>query len=180
LNKKIIITSIGSSKKILIQSKNKKFINLYNIFFIGNKTTTATYIFSHLNYENNFCIYFSPYSRLKEKKIKKKYLLFFFSFFFFFYYKFSFKGKGFKIKKTKKKIFKFYFGHSHFLYFFNFAFIAKKLSKYKHIFFFNKKKKLKKIINFWTIIKPISWYTKRGLRLSKQKIQKRAGKKSTY
>ena len=54
------------------------------------------------------------------------------------------------------------------------------MSKYKHIFFFNKKKKLKKIINFWRSIKPLSWYTKRGLRLSTQKIQKRAGKKSTY
>jgi hypothetical protein len=148
LNKKVIVTSIGFSKKLLIEKKNKKFISLYNIFFIGNKTTITNYVFSHLNFENSFCVYFSPYTRLKERKIKKKILLFFFSFFFFFFFKFSFKGKGFKIKKTKKKIFKFYFGHSHFLVFFNFAFISKKLNKYKHIFFFNKKKKLKKIINF--------------------------------
>jgi ribosomal protein L6P/L9E len=100
-----------------------------------------------------------------------------------FFNKIKFKGKGFRVRfKKNSKILKFTFGHSHI----NYIFVnqkttkIKRLGKYKYIF---KNKNdiemnsfLKKLCN----IKPINMYTKRGIRLSRQIIYKRKGKKSTY
>jgi hypothetical protein len=105
---------------------------------------------------------------------------FFIATFFFFFKKITFKGKGFKLKKTKKKMFKFFFGSSHFISYYNKSFISKKFGKQKHIFLSTKLKKLKKGLLVFLTIKPISWYTKRGLRFTKQIVQRRAGKKSTH
>jgi len=100
-----------------------------------------------------------------------------------FFNKIKFKGKGFRVRfKKNSKILKFTFGHSHINYILvnGLTTNIKKLGKYKYIF---KNKNnlemnsfLKKICN----IKPINMYTKRGIRISKQIIYKRKGKKSTY
>lgn len=100
---------------------------------------------------------------------------------FYFFIKIKFKGKGFKIKFNKKlKIIKFYFGRSHITVFKLKKIKLKKVTKYKFIL---------KSLNLWklktnsikiTKIKPINVYTLRGIRLSKQSISKRKGKKSSY
>lgn len=99
----------------------------------------------------------------------------------YFFFKIKFKGKGYRIRFYKKnKIVKFYFGKSHITFFFFKKLILKKISKYKFIIkgpnYFNIKNTAVKISK----IKPINVYTLRGLRLSRQKIFKRKGKKGSY
>lgn len=164
-------------KNTYIFLKNKKYysLNFYSNFFNGNTVYLKNH---HLDILNNFS--------LKKKTLKFKNLAnllskyFFFGFFLFFENKIKFKGKGFKLKKTVEKKYKFFFGHSHFIIFFNNNLIMKKYNKQKHLIICTKKKKLKKILIFFLKIKPISWYTKRGLKVNKQLVQKRDGKKSTY
>ena len=174
-------TFIGSFLSIYLENKNKYIYNLYQNFFNGDILKSyknkKKWIDVYNNIITNIYIY-NIYNFLKKKN--KVILNFFLSNFFFFFKKIKFKGKGFKIKKTKTKKFKFFFGHSHFLYYFNNVLIARRKSKTKHVFLYNNIKKLKVCSFFFTKIKPISWYTKRGLRLSRQHIQKRSGKKSLY
>lgn len=99
----------------------------------------------------------------------------------FYYNKIKFKGKGFRIKFFKKiKLIKLFFGKSHKTFFFLKNIKKKRINKYKFILYGLNKNKIinisKKIIN----IKKINFYTLRGLRLSKQTIYKRKGKKGTY
>jgi len=97
------------------------------------------------------------------------------------YTKITFKGKGFKIKKRRRtKTIKFFFYHSHLN-----AVIFKK-SKLKQ------KKKNKIIVKFWnymnykkteatvTAVRGLNIFTKRGLRISRQLVFKKTGKKSNY
>lgn len=99
----------------------------------------------------------------------------------YFFFKIKFKGKGYRIRFYKKnKIVKFYFGKSHITFFFFKKLILKKISKYKFIIKnpnpFNLKNTAVKI----TKIKPINVYTLRGLRIARQTIYKRKGKKGSY
>ena len=99
----------------------------------------------------------------------------------YFFFKIKFKGKGYRIRFYKKnKIVKFYFGKSHITFFFFKKLILKKISKYKFIIkspnFFNLKNKALKIVK----IKKINVYTLRGLRIARQNIFKRKGKKGSY
>lgn len=56
----------------------------------------------------------------------------------------------------------------------------KKINKYKFILKSLNIKKLNKNSNYAVNIKPLNLYTLRGLRLSKQIVFKRKGKKGTY
>ena len=99
----------------------------------------------------------------------------------FFFLKIKFKGKGFRIRFLKKtKLVKFFFGRSHKTFIVFKYVVLKKINKYKFILKGLKKDKLiqnsLKVVN----IKPINYYTLRGLRKSKQIIFKRKGKKGTY
>lgn len=116
-------------------------------------------------------------------KISKKLSKFHFYIESLFFNKIKFKGKGFRVRFKKNiKILKFTFGHSHINYIFvNKKTIAiKRLNKYKYTLKCRSLTRinlfLKKICN----IKKINMYTKRGIRLGRQKIFKRRGKKSTY
>jgi len=100
-----------------------------------------------------------------------------------FFDKIKFKGKGFRVRfKKNSKILKFTFGHSHI----NYLFIndvktkVKRLGKYKYIFKSKNKIKMNLFLKKVKNIKPINMYTKRGIRISRQIIYKRKGKKSTY
>lgn len=172
-----IINNFIGFKNTYILAHNKKYysLNCYTNFFNGNKIYLKNH---HLDIFNNFSL------KKKLLKTKSNFIFlsknFFLGFFLFFENKIKFKGKGFKLKKTIKKQYKFFFGHSHFIIFFNNNLIMKKYNKQKHLIISTKKKKLKKLLNFFLKIKPISWYTKRGLKLNKQIVQKRDGKKSTY
>lgn len=112
---------------------------------------------------------------------KKKYELFFFSFNHFFFRKFKFIGKGYKIKKVKpKKSFQLYFGYSHKVFLIAGGCQLRKLTKYKLFLITNNNRKINKISLIIKNIKKLNFFTKRGLRATKQKIFKRPGKKSTY
>lgn len=122
---------------------------------------------SYINYNNNF----------NFKQINK----FLKTFEFYFFIKIKFKGKGFKIKFNKKlKLIKFYFGKSHITIFKLKKIKLKKITKYKFILKNLNFMKLKTNAMKITKIKPVNVYTLRGIRLSKQIIRKRKGKKSSY
>lgn len=116
-----------------------------------------------------------------ENKISKKFFNFFKSWDLFFFKKIKFKGKGFRMRFFKKnKFVKFFFGKSHKTFIFFKKIIMKKINKYKFILKSINKNKLNINSKYVTNIKPINLYTLRGLRLSKQIIFKRKGKKGTY
>lgn len=175
--KKISLGSFGSENSYLIK-KNKYIVaaNLFENFFSGN--ISGEKIKTQVDPYNFYVSRHTLLSKKINKKTNKKINNFFFSFFLFFFKKITFKGKGFKLKKTTEKKFKFFFGHSHPVYFFNFNINGRRITKYKHVFFCSKYKKLKKILISWARIKPVSWYTKRGLKFSTQILQSREGKKA--
>lgn len=99
----------------------------------------------------------------------------------YFFFKIKFKGKGYRIRFYKKnKIVKFYFGKSHITFFFFKKLILKKISKYKFILKSPNQFNLKNTALKISRIKPINVYTLRGLRIARQKIFKRKGKKGSY
>lgn len=133
---------------------------------------------------NTNCISFKKYNFEKKfnflfKKIQK--IIFLFENIFF--NKIKFKGKGFRVRfKKKNKILKFTFGHSHINYIFiNFKKVKiKKLGKYKYIIKSKNKFILNKLSKDICKIRSINLFTKRGIRLGRQVVFKRKGKKSTY
>lgn len=99
----------------------------------------------------------------------------------FWYTKISFKGKGFKIKKRRRtKSIKFFFYHSHVntIIFKEAKLKQKKKNKFliKTWNFWNLKKTMEKVIN----IRGLNVFTKRGLRVNRQVVYKKTGKKSNY
>lgn len=175
--KKIALGSFGCETSYVVKHRGRYVAgSLYERDFSGNTTTLAT-----RSQIDPFNFYVNRHTLLLEennKKINKKLNNYVFGRFFLFFKKVTFKGKGFKLKKTKEKKFKFFFGHSHPVYFFNFNLVGKRITKHKHVFFCSKYKKLKAILGPWATIKPISWYTKRGLKFSTQVVQQREGKKA--
>lgn len=179
---KILSINIPISFNIIIleNKKNKNdltiilYNKLYSITLISNKKKTkidlesySIKINNNINYNNN----------LNFKQINK----FLKTFEFYFFIKIKFKGKGFKIKFNKKlKIIKFYFGRSHITFFKLKKIKLKKITKYKFILKNLNFMKLKTNATKITKIKPINVYTLRGIRLAKQTIKKRKGKKSSY
>lgn len=99
----------------------------------------------------------------------------------YFFLKIKFKGKGYKIGFYKKKII-FYFGRSHKSIFIYKNIIIKKSikNKYKFILIKNNWNKLKLISNKTINIKKINFFTGRGLRISRQIIVKRKGRKGSF
>lgn len=166
---------------IMLENKKNKndltiilYNKLYSITFVNDKKKIKIDLESYsikidpkINWNNN----------LNFKQINK----FLKTFEFYFFIKIKFKGKGFKIKFNKKlKLIKFYFGKSHITFFKLKRIKLKKITKYKFILknlnFVKLKTNAMKITN----IKPINVYTLRGIRLAKQIIRKRKGKKSSY
>lgn len=99
----------------------------------------------------------------------------------FYYKKMRFTGKGYKIRKSRlKRSFKLYFGRSHRTYVFSGGLNFKRLSKYRLLLLTNNKKRLNRITSLVLLVRPVSKYTKRGLRCTRHFILKRPGKKSTY
>jgi hypothetical protein len=97
-----------------------------------------------------------------------------------------FSGKGYKIKKYNKDLVKtvtkyimFYFNRSHLnvIYFFNT--IVKKLRKSKIIIHNSNYEHLQLISNLILNVRRLNVFTLKGLRLSRQIIYKKVGKKSS-
>lgn len=104
-----------------------------------------------------------------------------FSFASYFFQKIKFKGKGFRLKiKKNKKICKFLFGHSHTMLVYIRNLKITKCSKYKFILKSVNNMFLKISVRKVLDIKPVNWYTNRGIRAGRQIILKRKGKKGSY
>ena len=99
---------------------------------------------------------------------------------FFFFKKFKFKSKGLKIKRKKKKNLKFLFwlSHIHLAHIHNCK--LKRIGKQKYIFMSSNWIFLKKICKKMQEIRPNDLFTKKGIRLGRQIILKKRGKKVTY
>ena len=151
------------------------------------------------NAEFNFKIIVKKHNNIKINKyinsieyknfyLKKNYFLLKNNFFNFlskinnyYFYKIKFKGKGYKLGfYKKKKTINFFFGKSHKSVFVYKNIYIKKINKYKFILLNNNISTLKKISVNVINIKKINFYTGRGLRLSKQIILKRKGKKGSF
>jgi ribosomal protein L6P/L9E len=93
-----------------------------------------------------------------------------------------FKGKIYKVKRTKKKKLKLSFGRSHKTIVVLKNLFLKKRRKQKHKFLLISSSKYD-IVQPAALIKSvrsINMFTQRGLRLSRQIIYKKVGKKSSY
>lgn len=154
-------------------------IILYNKQICLNFSYNKEYM--NINLES-YCLRFKNLSKKLELNLffknGNKYLK---TFEIYFFIKIKFKGKGFKIKFNKKlKLIKFFFGRSH-KTFFKFKKIKfKKITKYKFLLKSLNLSRLNKKASNITYIKPVNLYTLRGIRVSRQFISKRKGKKSSY
>ena len=97
----------------------------------------------------------------------------------YFFQKIKFKGKGYRIRK-KGKMIKFFFYFSHLNVIKIFGCKLKKIGKYKFILLATDYEFLKKTALKVANIRNTNLFTKRGLRLAKQTIHKRQGKKNAY
>lgn len=179
---KNIILNIPYTIKIFIWKKYSN--NFINILLIGkNNKFTLTFFKKSIFIDkwSNSIVLQNNKTKLKTTKINNTIFNFLNSWNKYFYNKIKFKGKGFRIKFFKKiKLIKFYFGKSHKTFFILKKIKRKKINKYKFILLGLNNNKLKKISKKISNIKNINLYTLRGLRISRQIIYKRKGKKGTY
>jgi len=166
----IIIENKKNSNDLTIILYNK----IYTINIINLKKKIKIDLESYcikikLNYNNNNNINFKQINTFLK------------TFEFYFFIKIKFKGKGFKIKFNKKlKLIKFYFGRSHITFLKLKKIKLKKITKYKFLLKSLNYNKLRTKSSLITTIKPVNVYTLRGIRISRQLISKRKGKKSSY
>lgn len=167
--------------KNLYRDKNIVFIKLYNdskkfSFFLELKANFILY-----DKESNSITVEKQTLNKDYIKFEKNLMNFFKSWEFYFFSKIKFKGKGFRIRYLKKlKLVKFFFGRSHktFILFKNVY--LKRINKYKFIVKNIEKTVVIRNRRMAVNIKPLNFYTLRGLRASKQIVFKRKGKKGTY
>jgi ribosomal protein L6P/L9E len=171
LNIKILNNNNKLNKIIYIYN------NIYYIYFkINSKKNTIYYNFE-IN-SINISLFIINKNIIKNTNYLSTFLK---SLNIYFFFKIKFKGKGYRIRFYKKnKIVKFYFGKSHPAIFFFKNIILKKVSKYKFVIKGKNLNSLKTTSLEISKIKPSNIYTLRGLRLSRQKIYKRKGKKGSY
>lgn len=169
----------------LIFLRNKK--NNITTIILYNKDFTITFVCEN----KDFILDLESYCLKFKKELKdtyhpcnyyfneiNKYLK---TFEIYFFIKIKFKGKGFKIKFNKKlKLIKFYFGRSHITFYKLKRIKLKKITKYKFLIKSLNLSQLNKKASGITYIKPVNLYTLRGIRVSRQIIRKRKGKKSSY
>lgn len=97
----------------------------------------------------------------------------------YFFQKIKFKGKGYRIRKTQKLI-KFFFWFSHINLVRVIGCRLHKIGKYKFVLLSSNYAVLTKAAINISRIRNINLFTKRGLRLARQVVFKRKGKKSAY
>ena len=170
-NLNFIFLKKNNYKYIIIHNKltsvyiKYKFDSYVNIYYLKNlKCILIELNFFNTNKSGNLALFLN-------KQIK--------SINFYFIKKIIFFGKGFKIKKNKKEILSLFFNKSHLNFFFWNNLILKKLKKTKLIFCSSDFVKLNQISNKIINIRKLNIFTKKGLRLSRQLIFKKVGKKTT-
>lgn len=165
---------------VIENKKNENFTTIilynkiYKFTFIGNKK--AINIDMEL-----YCIRIKYNIFIENIFSYKQINKFLRTFEFYFFIKIKFKGKGFKIKFNKKiKLIKFWFGRSHITFYKLRKIKLKKITKYKFLLRNFNLPELNRIASRITYVKPVNVYTLRGIRVSRQYISKRKGKKSSY
>mgnify|MGYP003681956341 CR=1 FL=1 len=150
-------------KNIKFLILNNKYLYLYNLnnFILINLTKTN---FFFNNFLNILHIKLYNYNSIKNKNFINNFLFLWDNYFF---SKLYFLGKGFKIKKIENNIF-FNFNYSHIKLIINQSSIIKKIQKNKIAIFTKNYTNLKKLETYINRIKSLNFYTKRGIRKSKQ------------
>ena len=162
---------------MLISEFNNKLKN--SIYFVK---TLATHKIKNINISNSCTSLKINYSNIKYKtKLAKdsiyKYLFTIHSNFF---EKIKVKGKGYRIRKQKKMLkFIMYFSHINLVYIGK-KHILKKIGKYKFMLISKHFEILKNDTRNIANIRHADLFTKRGLRIGRENIIKKQGKKSAY
>lgn len=102
---------------------------------------------------------------------------------YYFLKKIKFSGKSYKLERNQFKhilVLNLKFGFALKSYSFLRNLKLKQIKKTKVFLWFINFKKINKIVSKFINLRPLNSYTQRGLRLNKQLLQKRHGKKSTY
>jgi hypothetical protein len=165
--------------------KKKIFLENFNLSIFKNNGTIYLYIYN----TNYFC--FLKFSKKTEIKIKinksleignnsgvivlEKIKYFLNQFYFYKFIKIKFTGKGYKIKKNSNKSMILLFNRAHTTTLWWKNLIIKKLKKYKIYIKYNNTQKY--IINSILNTRYINIFTKKGLRISRQIVFKKKGKK---
>lgn len=164
-----IIKNNNNLKLILCNNKHTISLSIDNSinFYINNNTNSLIMEKNSYNFKNNL-----------TKNVLENYIKLLNTYFFI---KIKFKGKGYKIKIfKKKKILSLYFNKSHINLFKLIHIYIKKINKYKFLLKSNNIYNLKKLSKLIIHVRPLNIYTLRGLRISKQIVLKRKGKKNAY
>lgn len=167
---------LGNINFIFLKKKKDKYIYLYtdNIYFFIKITNIN---FFNQNSKTLSLVFFDYF--VQKKGITNYWNFFFKNWQNLFFRKIKFKGKGYKIKKKNKKI-NFFFGRAHLTSIWFKGVYIKRLNKYKLFVAAESSYRLYLIHKFIDIIRKLNVYTRRGLRLSRQKVLKKVGKKSSY
>ena len=129
---------------------------------------------------NSKTLSFTFFDDLKKNKGVSSYVNFFLkNWSNLFFQKIKFKGKGYKIRKRKNAV-RFFFGRSHLTSVWFKGMKVKRLHKYKLFVASSSSHRMYLMEKFVRAIRQLNIYTRRGLRLSRQKVVKKAGKKSAY
>lgn len=180
MNKNSLILNLLENNLKIFYKKNSYIINIFNKIKIIRFLISSNYLVMYNRNSKNLEIFFQNYNKnLRLIEILLNDLAF--SLNRLWHLKIKFAGKGFKIKRRRKtKSIKFYFYYSHI------NVVILKRSKLKQ------RKKNRFIIKSWdrqnliragniiTSIKPLNIYTKRGIRVGRQIVFKKTGKKSNY
>lgn len=170
----------------LLQKKNNKYkyIIVFNgVSYIKYVLSTSTNILflKNLNYITINLSFFSKNKGIQGlvNNLNK-------SIGFYFLKKINFSGKGYKIKKSHKnsskntqKYLNFYFNKSHLNIVYFFGLKIKKLKKTKLLICSTNYDNISLLSNFIVTIKHFNPFTSKGLRLSRQVVYKKIGKKSS-
>lgn len=192
---KNIILPACTTNLVVLKSANKYYVYIYNnkFYFIFNvnvselslrinqSTLAVSMITKHVAH-----LPFLKVARLDKRlaigKVSKKLTQIFKSWDVYYFIKIKFKGKVYKITKYKKNNLKLSFGRCH-----------KNILAVRSLFLKKKKKVKNKCLvygsNFKSLnltkslivnTRPINMFTQRGLRLSRQLVYRKIGKKSSY
>ena len=169
-NLNFIFLKKNNYKYIIIYNKitqvyiKYKFNNNINICFLKNLKC----ILIELNFFNSNIINLNSVFSNQIKSISTYFLK-----------KIIFFGKGFKIKKTKNEVLNIFFNKSHLNFIIWNNLILKKLKKTKILILSTDFIKLERIKNKIVNIRKLNIFTRKGLRISRQLIFKKVGKKTT-
>lgn len=190
-----ILLPVYTTNLVILKSKNKYYLYIYNSRFyflfsikIGNfavqvtKNTLSVNLLA-INASHLPLLKISQFHTTKAiSNISKKLSELFKSWDSYYFIKIKFKGKVYKITKYKKNNLRLSFGRCHKTIMVIRSLFLKKRKKIKTkcMLFSSNKASLDVSKSLIVNTRPISMFTQRGLRLSRQLVYRKIGKKSSY